>query len=113
MNLAPGVYRVEATADVAGLAVVAGDIFLVRDASAELDEPAGVPQTLERIAAGTEGRALGAIDALPSALAFDVPRVVRVDQRADVELWSRPGLIFLALILLGLEWLLRQRSGYL
>jgi hypothetical protein len=39
--------------------------------------------------------------------------VVRVDRRADVELWSRPGLLVLALFLLGLEWLLRQRSGYL
>ena len=77
------------------------------------DQPAGVPSTLERIAAATGGRALGAADALPADLAFDVPRVVRVDQRADVELWSRPGLILLALFLLGLEWLLRQRSGYL
>lgn len=112
-GLSPGAYRVEATADVAGRPVAAGDIFLVRDASAELDEPAGVPATLERIATSTGGRALGAIDALPGDLAFDVPRVVRVDERADVELWSRPGLIVLALLLLGLEWLLRQRSGYL
>lgn len=112
-GLTPGVYRVEAKADVSGRAVVAGDIFLVRDASAELDAPAGVPATLERIALGTGGRALGAIDSLPADLSFDIPRVVRVDQRADVELWSRPGLIFLALVLLGLEWLLRQRSGYL
>lgn len=112
-GLTAGVYRVEATADIAGRAVSAGDIFLIRDASAELDEPAGVVATLDRIAAGTGGRALGAIDALPAELAFDVPRVVRVDQRADVELWSRPGLILLALFLLGLEWLLRQRSGYL
>ena len=31
----------------------------------------------------------------------------------DVELWSRPGLFVLVIGLLGLEWLLRQRSGYL
>jgi len=112
-SLPPGVYRVEATADVAGKQVAAGDIFLVRDASAELDEPAGDAATLEGIAAGTGGRALGAIDRLPSDLGFDPPRVVRVDRRADVELWSRPALILLAFVLLGLEWLLRQRSGYL
>jgi hypothetical protein len=38
---------------------------------------------------------------------------VRVDRRTDVELWSRPGLLLLVVGLLGLEWLLRQRSGYL
>ncbi|MEZ4399989.1 MAG: glutamine amidotransferase [Kofleriaceae bacterium] len=112
-GLTPGAYRIEATAEVAGKQVTAGDIFLVRDASIELDEPAGVPATLEQLAAATGGRALGPVDTLPADLAFDAPRVVRVDQRADVELWSRPGLIFVALLLLGLEWLLRQRSGYL
>lgn len=112
-GLPPGVYRIEAEAEVAGRKVTAGDIFLVRDASLELEEPAGAPATLEMISGATGGRALGAIDRLPADLAFDLPRVVRVDQRADVELWSRPMLIALALVLLGLEWLLRQRSGYL
>ncbi len=112
-GLPPGVYRIEAEAEVAGRKVTAGDIFLVRDASLELEEPAGAPATLELIAEATGGRALGPIDRLPADLAFDLPRVVRVDQRADVELWSRPMLIALALVLLGLEWLLRQRSGYL
>ncbi len=112
-GLTPGVYRVEASAEVAGKHAVAGDIFLVRDASAELDEPAGSASTLERIALGSGGRALGAIDSLPADLGFDEPRVVRVDRRADVELWSRPTLILLAFLLLGMEWLLRQRSGYL
>jgi hypothetical protein len=53
------------------------------------------------------------VDSLPQDLAFDPPRIVRVDRRTDVELWSRPGLLFLVIGLLGLEWLLRQRSGYL
>ena len=57
--------------------------------------------------------ALGPIDELPRDLAFDPPRIVRVDRRTDVELWSRPGLLILVVGLLGLEWLLRQRSGYL
>lgn len=111
--LAPGAYRVEASAEVAGKQVTAGDIFLVRDASAELDQPDGDLETLARVAAGTGGRALGPVDVLPADLAFDEPRVVRVDRRADVELWSRPLLVLLAFLVLGLEWLLRQRSGYL
>ncbi len=112
-GLTPGAYRIEAAATVAGKAATAGDIFLVRDASAELDQPAGDPDTLSRIAAGTGGRALGAVDRLPAELVFDEPRVVRVDRRTDVELWSRPLLVLLAFLVLGLEWLLRQRSGYL
>jgi hypothetical protein len=34
---------------------------------------------------------------------------VRVDQRTEVELWSRPALFLLALVFLGLEWGLRQK----
>ena len=43
----------------------------------------------------------------------ETARRLRVDRRTDVELWSRPGLLLLVVGLLGLEWLLRQRSGYL
>ena len=112
-GLAPGVYRVSGKATIAGRQVDATDIFLVRDGGTELDRPVGDPGTLEAIAKATRGEALGAIDELPANLAFDPPRIVRVDKRTDVELWSRPGLLLLVVGLLGLEWLLRQRSGYL
>ena len=112
-GLDAGVYRVLGTAQVSDHAVEASDIFLVRDGGREMDRPFGDEETLRTIAAGTNGQYLGAIDKLPADLAFDSPRVVRVDQRADIELWSRPGLLVLVLLLLGLEWLLRQRSGYL
>ena len=112
-RLGPGVYRVEGHATIAGRQVDASDIFLVRENGTELDRPVGDKSTLEAIAQATGGRALGAIDELPRGLAFDPPRIVRVDRRTDVELWSRPGLLILVVGLLGLEWLLRQRSGYL
>ncbi len=112
-RLEPGVYRLAATAEVAGKRVTATDIFLVRDASTELDRPAGDPAALQAIATATAGTFVGAVDRLPGGLELDPPRVVRVDRRADVELWSRPGLLILLVGLLGAEWLLRQRSGYL
>ncbi|MBA3397699.1 MAG: hypothetical protein H0T89_34060 [Deltaproteobacteria bacterium] len=112
-GLAPGVYRVQGHATIAGRQVDASDIFLVREGGNELDRPVGDPAALEAIASGTGGRALGPVDKLPRRLDFDPPRIVRVDRRTDVELWSRPGLLFLVVGLLGLEWLLRQRSGYL
>jgi len=109
----PGVYRLEGRATIAGRQVDATDIFLVREGGSELDRPVGDAATLEAIAAATGGASLGTIEKLPSDLELDPPRVVRVDRRTDVELWSRPGLLFLVIGLLGLEWLLRQRSGYL
>ncbi|MEO8840532.1 MAG: glutamine amidotransferase [Kofleriaceae bacterium] len=112
-SLAPGVYRVFGKATIAGRVVDANDIFLVREGGSELDRPVGDRATLDAIAAATHGEALGPIDALPARLAFDPPRIIRVDRRTDVELWSRPGLLILVVGLLGLEWLLRQRSGYL
>jgi hypothetical protein len=112
-GLAPGVYRVEGKATIAGRHVDASDIFLVREGGNELDRPTGDPQALVAIAGGTRGTALGPVEKLPRGLAFDPPRIVRVDRRTDIELWSRPGLLLLVVGLLGLEWLLRQRSGYL
>ncbi len=112
-GLTPGVYRALAQATIGGRQVEASDIFLVREGGTELDRPVGDPTTLEAIAKATGGSSLGAIETLPSDLELDPPRIVRVDRRTDVELWSRPGLLFLVIGLLGLEWLLRQRSGYL
>ena len=112
-GLQPGVYRAFARATIAGRQVDATDIFLVREGGSELDRPVGDRATLEAISRATGGSALGSVDALPSDLTFDPPRIVRVDRRTDVELWSRPGLLLLIIGLLGLEWLLRQRSGYL
>ena len=112
----PGARRVprrSAARPIGGRQVDATDIFLVREGGTELDRPVGDPATLEAIARATAGVALGPVDNLPASLAFDPPRIVRVDRRTDVELWSRPGLFVLVIGLLGLEWLLRQRSGYL
>jgi hypothetical protein len=111
--LEAGVYRVVGKAEIAGRQVDASDIFLVREGGKELDNPVGDKEMLHSIAEATGGTALGAIDELPANLALDPPRIVRVDRRTDVELWSRPGLLILIVGLLGLEWLLRQRSGYL
>ncbi len=113
LALPPGVYRIEGHATIGGRQVDASDIFLIREGGTELDRPVGDPATLDAIAKATGGASLGAIDSLPSDLELDPPRIVRVDRRTDVELWSRPGLLFLVIGLLGLEWLLRQRSGYL
>lgn len=112
-ELSPGIYRVSGRATIGGRRVEANDIFLVRGDETELDRPVGDRNALDTIASATDGQALGPVIQLPPHLAFDAPRSVRVDRRTDVELWSHPALLVLVVGLLGLEWLLRQRSGYL
>jgi hypothetical protein len=56
---------------------------------------------------------MGPADALDAGLDLLPPRVVRVDRRSDIEVWSRPHLFLLALALLGTEWALRRRRGFL
>lgn len=111
-GLEAGVYRLRASADVDGYRASAGDVFIVRDASAELASPAPAPAQLERIALLTGGRFLGPAEAIPEDLPLNEPRIVRVDRRSELELWSRPWLLVLALLLLGAEWALRQKWGY-
>ena len=112
-GLKPGVYRVEASAMLDGRKITAKDIFLVREGSVELDRPGADETALKLIARETGGKYLGKADKLPADLPFEQPRIVRIDRRADVELWSRSALLFMALAFLGLEWVLRQRTGYL
>ncbi|WP_428266815.1 hypothetical protein [Haliangium sp.] len=112
-DLEPGVYRVEAEAELGDRTLRDRDIFLVRAAGAELARPAADESLLVAIAALTGGTYLGPAEALPEDLPFAPPRIVRVDRRADVELWSRPLLLILALLFLAAEWVLRRRSGYL
>ncbi len=111
-TLEPGVYRAIASADIDGYKAEAKDVFVVSEASAELAHPAPRPEVLEALAAATGGQYLGLASKLPGDLPLGEPRIVRVDARSEVELWSMPWWLFLALLLLGIEWALRQKSGY-
>ena len=112
-GLDPGVYRVTARAQIGGRSVDATEIFLVRAATSELDRPEANAAMLDTIAAVTGGVSLGEARRIPAVLPFAEPRIVRIDRRQEVELWSGPWLLLLALAFLGLEWGLRRRSGYL
>jgi uncharacterized membrane protein len=108
----PGAYRVSASATVGDTPVTADDVFLVDPERAELEQPAAREDILRAVSETTGGRYLGTDSSLPADLDLLPPRVVRVDRRSDVELWSRPYLLLLALGLMGAEWALRRRSGY-
>jgi hypothetical protein len=112
-SLPPGAYRVVARAQVADRAVVAEDVFIVNPEREELEHPEARADVLAAVAQATGGRALGSASALPDDLALTPPRVVRVDRRSDIEVWSQPHLFLLAMAFLGAEWALRRRRGFL
>jgi uncharacterized membrane protein len=109
----PGAYRAVARSGNQGRPATDDDVFLVRAAEAELEHPSAREDILQGIAQATGGRYLGPAATLDAGLDFLPPRIVRVDRRSDVELWSRPYLLLICLALFGAEWSLRKRSGYL
>ncbi|MCP4445745.1 MAG: hypothetical protein GY811_10450 [Myxococcales bacterium] len=112
-GLGAGVYRVHAEAQVRDRLVTADDIFLVDEASTEHLQPAGQEAVLKMASQLSGGEYLGPIAALPADLPFTAPKLVRVDRHSDIDLWSSPWLLLLTLLFLGLEWVLRGRSGTL
>ena len=109
---AVGPYRIHASAELAGRQTSEDALVLVEPAGPEEREPRATAVVLKQIAAATGGRYLGPASRLP-ALAFLDPRVLHVNWRKDVELWSRWWSFCACVLLLGLEWLVRRRYGYL
>jgi uncharacterized membrane protein len=109
---AVGPYRIGASADLGGRRTTEDALVLVDPAGAEEREPRATPVVLKQIAEATGGTYLGQATSLPD-LALHDPRVLHVNWRKDVELWSRWWSLGTCILLLGLEWLLRRRFGYL
>ena len=88
-----GVYRVHAQSSVRGREVTAQDIFLVHEATTEHMQPAADDAVLRMVSQLSGGEHLRADRPLPGDLRFIAPKVVRVDKRSDVPLWSRSWLL--------------------
>ena len=106
-----GVYQVEASAQINGTTEHAQELFVVREANIELDTSVAKPNILQHISQQTQGTFLDNPPHLPADLHFEPTKVQRVDQVAQIELWSHLMVLLLILFLLGFEWVLRQRSG--
>ncbi len=111
--LPPGVYRVVARTDEKGQTLEATELFSVRAGQRELREPNPDPALLEEIAQISGGQFMDLPRFIPSDLSWRPPRVARIERRSRVELWSGLWVLSIALLALGFEWGLRQRSGYL
>jgi hypothetical protein len=110
-TLTPGGYRVTARATLGGRPVEEDEVFLVRGAGRELEEPEARDELLRAVAAASGGR-YHEPDASLAGLTFWPPKVVRVNAHRDVELWSRWWMLALAAGCLGFNWALRRRWGY-
>jgi uncharacterized membrane protein len=108
-----GSYMVTARAKQGDKELLEEEVYLVRAEGRELEQPNARKDVLNALSAETGGIALGAVDSLPAELSFLPPRVVRIDSRTDVELWSLQAVFWLAIGALACEWILRRRRGYL
>jgi uncharacterized membrane protein len=109
--LKPGGYRITARATLGGRPAEEVEVFLVRGASRELENPEADDRLLRALSQATGGEARGPGDGL-AGLRFHDPHVVRINQHKDVELWSQEWVLLLAVLCFGLNWTLRRRWGY-
>ena len=107
-----GAHQIRARAQIAGRPTDDEALVLVDPAGQEESEPEATPSLLRQLSKATDGLYLGQASVLPD-LPFREPRVLHVNWRKDVELWSRWWSLGICILLLGLEWLLRRRYGYL
>jgi hypothetical protein len=108
----PGVYEIAASAQIRDRKVEASQLFLVVDENPELTDVVSEHDTLAMLAEASGGASLG-ISAEGDTLRFREPRIMKVTRRDRHELWSGADVLVLACVLLGLEWWLRRKSGYL
>lgn len=109
---ATGAYRILARAEIAGRRTEEEALVLVEPGGREEREPRATAALLQQLSEATGGTYLGQAGSLPE-LALRQPRVLHVNWRKDFELWSRWWYLALAIVLLGVEWLVRRRFGYL
>ncbi len=88
------------------------DVFIVETDPIELRRIAPRSDTLQRIAKASGGKALTLNDSLDQVERRE-PRVLKVNRRKDVPVWSSGWLLILAVLLPGAEWYLRRRWGLL
>jgi hypothetical protein len=110
---APGVYEVEASANIVKGRTARGlDLFVGSDTNPELEKVVGDDRLVSGIAKSTKGALLSfaaPLDEIP----MEAPTVMRVKSRSHQELWDAPYALVVAALLFGFEWWLRRRYGYL
>ena len=111
---APGAYKLLGSAKKAEKELgEAEDVVAVRAVGPELSDASVRPDILEQIAKATRGKAYRLpMVSFPEIPLLDPP-LVEVGRRRDEPLWDRWHYLALLVALLGAEWMLRRRFGYI
>ena len=111
--LPPGGYRITARALLGGRPAEDTEVFVVRGAARELENPEADDRLLQQLSRATSGvaRSYADRDGL-SGLNFQPPHIVHVNQHRDIELWNNWAVLLLGVVCFSLNWTLRRRWGY-
>jgi uncharacterized membrane protein len=111
---APGPYKLVATAKKGEQDLGKGeDAVAVRAVGPELSDASVRPELMAQIARYTEGKAYRLpLDGLPDDVPLLDPPVVEVGRAKDRPLWDRWYYLLAMVALMGTEWFLRRRFGY-
>lgn len=109
---ADGAYTATARVERGNTTITDQDVFVVAPDPIELRQTAARSDTLKALAQAGNGEARGIADGLDT-LARVEPRVVKVNRRKDLPLWSSGWLLLIAVLLPSVEWFLRRRWGLL
>ena len=109
----PGAYKLRATARLGGRDLgEAEDAVAVRSVGPEMADASVRTELLADIARATGGRAYQLpMGGFPDAPLLDPP-LIEVGRSKDAPLWDRWGWLVALAVLLGGEWFLRRRFGY-
>jgi len=107
-----GAYAVRAVARLPGGEASDEDVFVVAADPVELRRTAARPETLVAMARAGHGEARDLSDGLDD-LPRAEPRMVKVNRRKDVPLWSSGWLLLIVVLIPSMEWFLRRRWGLL
>ncbi|MGZ6096948.1 MAG: glutamine amidotransferase, partial [Myxococcaceae bacterium] len=110
----PGAYKLRATAKLNGKELgVADDAVAVRSVGPEMADASVRTELLADVARATGGRAYELpMGGFPDAPLLDPP-LIEVGRSKDAPLWDRWGWLVALAVLLGAEWFLRRRFGYI
>ncbi|MCI0571778.1 MAG: glutamine amidotransferase [Myxococcaceae bacterium] len=110
---AAGAYKLKASATKDGQELgEAEDAVAVRSVGPELADSSVRPALLEQIAELTGGRFQVVGEGVSADVPLVDPPVVEVGRSKDRPLWDRPAALAVLVALLGAEWFLRRRFGY-
>jgi len=110
----PGAYKLIASAKLGERDLgQAEDVVAVRAVGSELADASVRPELMEQIAKATGGRAFRLPMSWFPEVPLTDPPLVEVGHSRDQPLWDRWYYLLALVVLLGTEWMLRRRFGYI